>query len=161
MKAEPTIDPKLFRNILGNYATGVSVVTCRDGQDRPVGMTINSFASLSLSPPMVLWSIDKGSDQFEAFQQSQFYAVNILCDSHEQLSGRFATGGIDRFSGIEYAEGIERLPLLSDCCATLQCKIVSRHEAGDHIILIGEILDMSATGRAPLIFHGGRYRALA
>lgn len=161
MQAITTIDPKLFRSILGSYATGVAVVTCRDNQGRPAAMTINSFASLSLSPPMVLWSIDKTSDQFAAFQEAEFYAVNVLSDGHQKLSGHFATSHPDKFDGIEYTEGLAGMPLLPDCCASLQCRIVTRYEAGDHVILIGEVLDMAKADRRPLIFHNGCYGTLA
>lgn len=155
------IDPRDFRNVLGTYPTGVAIVTCRDGEGRPAALTINSFASLSLTPPLVLWSIEKTSDQFDAFAQAGHYAVNILAEGHGELSRHFATHRGDKFDGIDHYHGVEQLPLLPDCCASLQCRIVERVEAGDHIVMIGEVIEMDKGDARPLVFHQGQYRALA
>jgi flavin reductase (DIM6/NTAB) family NADH-FMN oxidoreductase RutF len=150
-----------FRKVLSSYPTGVAIVTCRDGAGQPAALTINSFASLSLTPPLVLWSIEKNSDQFDAFAQATHYAVNILAEGHGELARHFATHRGDKFDGIDHYHGIQKLPLLPDCCASLQCRIVDRVEAGDHIVMIGEVIEMDKGNASPLVFHQGQYRALA
>lgn len=155
------IDPREFRDVLGSYATGVVVITCRDSSGHGWAMTVNSFASLSLDPPLVLWSIDKACDQFAAFAEATHYAVNVLADGQQGVSNHFATPSNDKFNGIVHESGLEDLPLLPDCCASLQCRIVARHEAGDHFILIGKVLAIEKNDAAPLIFHAGQYRSLA
>ncbi|WP_188772732.1 flavin reductase family protein [Novosphingobium endophyticum] len=153
--------PQEFRAVLGNYATGVAVVSCRDRMGRSAAMTINSFASLSLNPPLVLWSIDKECDQAPFFAEATHYAINILAEGQRALSVHFATPSQDKFCGIEHEAGLEDIPLLPGCCAILQCQIVDRYEAGDHVILIGEVLDMRRTDAKPLVVHAGQYCSLA
>lgn len=155
------INPQEFRTVLGNYATGVAVVTCRDRMGRGAAMTINSFASLSLNPPLVLWSIDRACDQAPFFAEATHYAINILAEGQRALSTHFSTPSRDKFSGIEHEAGLEDIPLLPGCCATLQCRIAHRYEAGDHVILIGEVLEMHRIDAKPLVFHGGQYCSLA
>ena len=157
----PAVDQRELRNILGSYATGVAVATCRDAAGQRAAMTINSFASVSLSPPRVLWSIGETSEQFAAFCEATHYAINILSDEHRALSTHFATSSPDKFAGIDSYDGIAGLPLLPDCCALLQCKIVERVRTGDHVILIGEVLDAERADRGPLIFHRSAYHGLA
>lgn len=156
----PAIDQRELRNILGSYATGVAVATCRDAHGRRAAMTINSFATVSLSPPRVLWSIGQGSDQFAAFSEATHYAINILSEEHRALSVHFATSSLDKFAGIDCYDGIAGLPLLPGCCALLQCEIVERIRTGDHVIMIGEILDAERADLGPLIFHRSQYHAL-
>lgn len=155
------MDQRELRDILGSYATGIAVVTCRDARGKRHAMTINSFASVSLSPPRVLWSIGEESDQFAAFNEATHYAINILSADHQELSKHFATPMDDKFEGVGSHDGMFGLPLLADCCAVLQCEIVERIKTGDHNILIGEILDAEREPRQPLIFHRSQYHALA
>lgn len=155
------MDQRELRDILGSYATGIAVVTCRDARGNRHAMTINSFASVSLSPPRVLWSIGEDSDQFAAFSEATHYAINILSADHRAVSKHFATPMEDKFEGVDSHDGIFALPLLPGCCAILQCEIVERIKTGDHVIMIGEILDAEREPRQPLIFHRSQYHALA
>ena len=153
-------DPLNFRRVLGIYPTGVGVATCRDEAGRAIAMTINSFASLSLSPPLILWSIDRNSDHFGSFAQATHYAINVLSAEQKHLSVHFA-GRDGSFDGVQHSEGHERLPLLADCCAVLQCQTAARHDAGDHVIIVGKVLAMDRREAQPLVFQGGQYRTLA
>lgn len=155
-----TLDQQEFRSVLGTFATGVTVITCRNAAGHAAAMTVNSFASLSLCPPLVLWSIEKTSDQFDAFAEATHYAVNILSESQQEISNHFATPGTDKFAGIDHTSGHQDLPLLPDCCGVIECKISERYDGGDHIILIGHVLATQKTNKKPLIFHGGQYGVL-
>ena len=154
--AAQAIDPKVLRQALGAFATGVTIVTtAADGGD--VGLTANSFSSVSLSPPMVLWSLAKTSSNIEPFRQATHFAVHILAADQEALSGRFASKGIDKFAGVEVERGHGGIPLLYDCTARFECRTTFQYEGGDHVIFVGEVLDFRHSDRAPLVFHGGRY----
>jgi len=154
------LDQQEFRSVLGTFATGVTVITCRDAEGHAAAMTVNSFASLSLNPPLVLWSIEKTSDQFDAFAEATHYAVNILSESQQDISNHFATPGTDKFDGVDHMSGHQNLPLLPDCCGVIECEIVERYDGGDHIILVGRVAATQKTDKKPLIFHGGQYGAL-
>jgi 4-hydroxyphenylacetate 3-hydroxylase, reductase component len=154
------IDSKIFRNALGSFATGVAVVTALDPQDKPMGLTINSFASLSLDPPLVLWSIDQHSDLYDQFCQADHYAIHVLREDQQPLSNHFTKAGDDQFDQIDIEHGISALPLLFDYTARFQCKVVQRYEGGDHVILVGHVLDIKHSPAQPLIFHAGQYAKL-
>jgi len=150
------IDPKPLRGALGAFATGVTIVTTRhDG--RNIGLTANSFNSVSLDPPLVLWSLAKKSSNIEAFNNCDAFAVHILGADQEELSNRFATPGIDKFEGIELETGAEQVPLLLDCAARFECRTAYRYDGGDHVIFVGEVLELDHTDKAPLLFHQGKY----
>lgn len=149
-------DGRAFREALGSFTTGVTVVTTR-GEDGDVGLTANSFNSVSLDPPMVLWSLGKTASSLPAFKAAQHFAVHILSENQQELSNQFATRGIDKFSGVEVGRGPQDVPLLNDCAARFVCKTEYQYEGGDHIIFVGEVLDFSHWDRAPLLFHGGKY----
>lgn len=119
-------DSHSFRTALGTFATGVTIVTTRDSEGRPVGVTANSFNSVSLNPPMVLWSLANTSRSRAAFSASRAWAVHVLSAAQEGLSARFATRSADKFNGLELEEGYEQVPLLTGCVARLQCKTASR-----------------------------------
>ena len=155
-----SISPENFRSALGNYATGITIVTTRGVRGDPVGMTANSFASLSLDPPLVLWSVDSSAPEAEDFLAAGHYAVHILRQDQQQLSHTFSNHSIDKFADLSIEQGIENLPLLSDYSARLQCEIVNRHEEGDHVILIGQVLDIRIEDAEPLVFFNGGYRRL-
>ena len=146
-----------FRNALGSFATGVTIITTRSPEGVDVGVTANSFNSVSLDPPMVLWSLAKTSTSFDAFMAAEFFAVHILAMDQEGLSGRFARSNTDKFSGLTVERGRGSIPLLPGCAARFQCRTAYRHEGGDHIILVGEVDEFDHDGHAPLAFHGGRY----
>lgn len=155
--AMPVDKTRLFRNALGAFATGVTVVTARATDGSDVGVTANSFNSVSLDPPMILWSIGKTSTSLAAFMTAERFAVHVLAMEQESLSGRFAKTGSDKFAGLEIERGHDGVPLLRGCAARFQCRTAYRHEAGDHIIIVGEVDDFDHDGHAPLAFHSGRY----
>lgn len=157
----PFLDTRSLRDALGEFATGVAVVTAcsRDGQ--PVGVTINSFASVSLDPPLVLWSLGLQSPSMAVFEACSHYAVNILAADQVELSQRFSQSQNDKFSGIETKVGAGGTPLLPGCCAWFECRNELRYPGGDHVILVGHVENFSRQEKPPLIFHGGQYRKLA
>lgn len=159
-------DPREFRHALGCFATGVAIVTARDAQGGPVGLTINSFASVSLDPPLVLWSLSLYSPSLAAFQHCSHYAINILSADQTEYSQHFSRPGetaAGKFAGIAFDEGAGGAPLLRDCCAWFECRNETRHPGGDHLIFVGlvEVFRRAQRQRPPLLFHGGRYRHLA
>ena len=154
------ISPEKFRSALGKYATGVTIVTARGVNGDPVGMTANSFASVSLDPPLVLWCIDCSAPEAGDFMASSHYAVHVLRRDQQRLASTFSDDSIDKFAHLSIERGIEELPLLNDYAARLQCKIVNRHEEGDHVILIGQVMDVRVDSADPLLFFGGGYRRL-
>jgi len=155
------IDSRALRDVLGEFATGVAVVTTRAPDGTPVGVTINSFASVSLEPPLVLWSLGLQSPTRAAFETSSHYVVNILAADQVELSQRFSQAQTDRFAGLEFDAGNAGAPLLRGCCAWVECRNEVRYPGGDHVILVGYVERFRREPKAPLIFHGGRYRELA
>lgn len=161
MDTTPLRDPKAFRAALGSFATGVTVITTRAADGTPVGLTANSFNSVSLDPPMVLWSLAKKSLSLPVFSASSHWAVHVLAAEQEALSGRFARSGEDKFSGLEIEAGLGGVPLLSGCAARFQCRSSFQHEGGDHLIFVGEVTAFDRAERAPLVFHAGQYALAA
>lgn len=154
----PGFTPQAFRQALGAFATGVTVVTGRDANGVLVGLTANSFNSVSLSPPLVLWSLWRGAGSLPAFTRGSHYAINILAAEQKALAERFAAKDIDRFAGIAYREGAGGAPLLDGVAAVFECFNRSQYEEGDHVIFVGEVERCARReGAQPLIFHGGRY----
>lgn len=157
-----TIDPRLLRDTLGLFVTGVTIITTRGRDGEPVGLTANSFNSVSLDPPLVLWSIGHGSLSKAAFEEASHFAVHILRSDQEALSNTFAQRGLSKFSGIETGNGLGDVPILPDCAACLECSIHSRHLAGDHSIYVAQIERMRSDPQSsPLVYHGGKYASLA
>jgi flavin reductase (DIM6/NTAB) family NADH-FMN oxidoreductase RutF len=155
-----TIDPDSFRSVLGRFASGITVVTTRDG-DRDVGMTVSAFCSVSLRPPLVQVCVDHETSLHAALRQNQRYGVSILAADQEALSRRFSTAGSTRrFDGIGYRRGESGVVLLDDALAHLECRIVASHEAGDHTIFVGEVESASARGARPLLYYRGGYAQL-
>ena len=154
------IDPKQFRQALGAFTTGVTVVTTHgpDGQD--YGLTANSFNSVSIDPPMVLWSLNKNASSKAAFAEAGHFAVHVLATDQEPVSNRFAKSGADKFAGLTVARGPGNVPLLDGCSARFQCRTSYQYEGGDHIIFVGEVLAFDRFDKAPLVFHSGGYRRL-
>lgn len=150
-------DKHAFRTALGRFVTGVTIVTTRDQDGKAIGLTANSFNSVSLDPPMVLWSLALGSPNIAAFRHSRAWAVHILSADQEDLSNRFATRGIDKFDGLDIQDGPEGAPLIPGCAARFGCRSAFEYEGGDHAIFVGEVLDLSDSGLQPLVFHDGRY----
>ena len=154
-------DSRSLRDALGEFATGVAVVTTRGADGQPVGVTINSFASVSLDPPLVLWSLGLASPSRAGFESCSHYAVNILAADQVELSQRFSQPQEDRFAGLNLNVGAGGAPLLPGCSAWFECRNEARYPGGDHVILVGYVENFRRESKAPLIFHGGRYRELA
>lgn len=157
-QADEAIDPKLFRQLLGCFPTGVAVVTTCNADGSPAGLTCNSFSSVSLEPPLVLFSLRKASSLLPTFVESGSFAINILSQSQDALSGRFASSRIaDKFESVAWRRGPLGTPLVDDCLASFECSVHARHEAGDHVIFIGEVEQCShQAGHTPLLYHAGR-----
>lgn len=158
----PALDTRSLRNSLGRYATGVAVVTAVDLDGHPIGLTVNSFAAVSLEPPLVLWSLANSSKYLEAFREASHYCVNVLAAEQIDVSNRFATWPVDRFAGLAWRAGLGGAPRLDGCCAWFEVRNDVRHDGGDHLIFLGRVEDFGENPElAPLLFHGGRYRRLA
>ncbi|MEK5068362.1 flavin reductase family protein [Sporosarcina sp. FSL K6-1508] len=142
-----------FKEAMGNYPTGVTVVTAYDADKKPMGLTVNSFASVSLEPLLILWSIDKRVSTYSDFLSTEKFSVNILAEDQSDLCTLFSSRVADRFSQCDWKESDLQLPVLSNTLAVLQCKTVQQIEAGDHTILIGEVLDIQNEGKEPLLYH--------
>ena len=153
---EPELDPRAFRGALGCFATGVTVVTARDASGEPVGITANSFASVSLDPPLVLWSPARASRRFAAFAQAEDFAIHVLARDQQVVCDAFvkAQGG---FELVPWTEGPEGLPLLDGCAARFLCRREAMIDGGDHAILLGRVWSAARSDEAPLVFQGGRY----
>lgn len=151
-------DAREFRIALGTFATGVTIVTTRGEDGAPVGVTANSFNSVSLDPPMVLWSLSKSSRSLAAFTRGGEFAVHVLSALQEALSARFASRAEDKFEGLEWTESPGGAPLLAGSVARFRCRTAYQYEAGDHVIFVGEVIDYEHDPTPPaLLFHGGRY----
>jgi flavin reductase (DIM6/NTAB) family NADH-FMN oxidoreductase RutF len=156
-----TIDPDAFRSVLGRFASGITVVTTRDGDERDVGMTVSAFCSVSLKPPLVQVCVDRAASLYAALAGSTRYGVSILAADQEALSRRFATAeSTRRFDGIGYRRGESGVILLDDALAHLECKIVASHEAGDHTMFVGEVESATARNARPLLYYRGGYAQL-
>jgi len=158
---EIPFDPLAFRNALGNFATGVTIVTAKDtagtGTNQYVGTTASSFNSVSLEPPLILWSIDKKARSLAAYEQAEFFAVNVLAADQVSLSNHFARPQDDKFSGVDFTLGLGDAPLLQGCAAQFECETKYHYEGGDHIIIVGEVKRFTTSGRSGLMFHRGKY----
>jgi flavin reductase (DIM6/NTAB) family NADH-FMN oxidoreductase RutF len=152
------LDPRDLRLALGQFATGVTVVTTRAEDGRSVGVTANSFTSLSLDPPLVMWALQRDSASWPAFHLCTSFAVNVLAAGQHHLSRQFSTPADDRFTGVAFTDGPGGVPLLEGVLAHFVCRPVRQIEAGDHIVVIGEVERYETFGGEPLVFHSGRYR---
>ncbi|MCW7538500.1 flavin reductase family protein [Aquabacterium sp. A7-Y] len=156
--AAPSFSSLQFRRALGMFATGVTVVTARDVQGGLIGLTANSFNSVSLDPPLVLWSLSQRAGSMAVFSAGTHYAINILASDQMALAERFAAKNVDRFAGVSFSEGVAGAPVLAGAAAVFECFNRSRYEEGDHVIFVGEVEHCSRRDDAtPLIYHGGRY----
>ncbi len=148
-----------FRHALGRFATGVCVVTTDTGEG-PLGITANSFASVSLDPPLVLWAPARASRRFDAFAGAEHYAIHVLGADQDALSHRFSRAG-DDFSGLDWAAGPGGAPLIAGCLARFACTRVAQHDGGDHLIVVGRVTGAEYREGAPLLFSAGRYGGFA
>ena len=157
---EATFDAHDFRSALGQFVTGVTVVTTRTGDNAPVGITINSFTSVSLDPPMVLFCLDARSRYLGAFQEAGCFAVHVLGADQREWSVRFAGNG-DRWDGVGSIAWQTGAPIIEGCLAVFECTLEAVHDGGDHKILVGQVVRLaSGEDRRPLAFHLGRYTAV-
>ena len=150
-------DAHAFRDALGTFVTGVTIVTARDEQGQPFGLTANSFNSVSLDPPMVLWSLSLQSRTLPVFRDAENWAVHVLAADQQDMSDRFAQPGEDKFAGLTATDGPEGAPLIEGCAARFGCRARFEYEGGDHAIFLGEVIDFDRREAEPLIYHGGRY----
>lgn len=148
-----------FREALGQFPTGVAIVTAA-GPDKLVGMTINSFASVSLDPPLVLWSVAKATPSFAAFMAADAYAVHFLGADKRDLAMRFASRIDDKFVGLDHRPGVTGAPVLDGVEPLLECRVWARHDGGDHVILVGEVVHIRSRPHQPLLFHAGVLRPI-
>ena len=158
---EPVFDSMEFRRALGTFTTGVTVITARGADGEPVGVTANSFSSVSLEPPLVLWSLAKSANSLPVFEGAEYFTIHILAADQEDLSNRFASRGEDKFAGLAVENGLGNTPLLAGCCTRMQCKTVYQYEGGDHIIFVGEVVDLVRSDVPPLVFQAGKYAVAA
>ncbi len=150
-------DAHAFRDALGTFVTGVTIVTARDEQGQPFGLTANSFNSVSLDPPMVLWSLSLQSRTLPVFRDAENWAVHVLAADQQDMSDRFAQSGEDKFAGLTALDGPEGAPLIEGCAARFGCRARFEYEGGDHAIFLGEVVDFDRREAEPLIYHCGRY----
>jgi flavin reductase (DIM6/NTAB) family NADH-FMN oxidoreductase RutF len=160
-RAEPRAASGDLRAALGQFATGIAVVTTRGLHGRSVGLTINSFSSVSLEPPLVLWSLSQRSTSLADFTAARTIAIHVLSAGQEMLARRFAASCADRFSGLARSIGPHGVPLVEDSVARFICTPYDRHETGDHVIFVVRVEHFEALGGTPLIFHSGRFRGIA
>jgi flavin reductase (DIM6/NTAB) family NADH-FMN oxidoreductase RutF len=154
----PSFSTPDFRLALGAFATGVTVVTARDATGQRFGLTANSFNSVSLSPPLVLWSLSRSAGSMPVFARGSHYAIHILAAGQRELAERFASKDIDRFAGLPLTEGAGGVPIIDGALAVFECFNRSQYEEGDHVIFVGEVERCRRReGAQPLIYHGGRY----
>lgn len=152
---------RALRDALGEFATGVTVVTTHSSTGEPVGMTVNSFNSVSLAPPLILWSVAKEALGYSNFTAGEGFAVHILKGDQQHISNLFAGCGADKFGQVKWHADADGIPILDDCAALFRCRRVHCIAGGDHTIILGEVLHFNASGAEPLIFHRGRYRSLS
>jgi len=150
-----------FRQVLGHFATGVTVVTTTNGDGRPTGLTASAFTSVSLDPPLVLVCVDHKSQSYPALLEHRRFAVNVLTTQHEDVSRRFATSRLDKFDGVPHRIGALGLPLLDGALAQLECVTVASHVQGDHTILVGRVEHARNGPGEPLVYYRGRYGRLS
>ena len=151
------LDPRDFRSALGSYATGVTIITAVGANGKPYGLTCNSFASVSLNPPLVLWSLGMFSQALSVFQNASHFAVNILGVSQQALANKFAKSSEDKFASVEWTPGLGCAPLLADSVADFQCRAAGRYYGGDHVIFLGAVEAYSYNRKEPLLFARGGY----
>ena len=161
MSAASDVDPRAFRQALGQFATGVAVITAEGGDGQAIGMTMSSFNSVSVDPPLILFSIDRKAFSLKAMAGAKGYAVNILGRDQEHLSNKFARALDDKWAAVEHTLGHMAAPLISGALAHFECVPYAQYDGGDHVIFVGRVVKFSAyPASEPLIFFRGAYRSL-
>lgn len=151
---DPSADALAFRHALGAFGTGVTVVTA--AAPEPLGITANSFASVSLDPPLILWSPAKMSRRFNTFRAAPHFAIHVLSEDQRGIAAGFTRSG-DDFDGVEWRPSAQGVPLIAGCLARFECSFHAAHDGGDHDIIVGRVTAVTTSDGAPLIFQGGRY----
>lgn len=154
------VDPRAFRLALGCFPTGVAIVTTRDATGAPVGLTISSLNSVSLDPPLILWSLQRSSPSLPAFLDADHFGVSVLASDQGAISNRFASRIPDKFEGVRICTSAGDIPLIDGAAAHFVCRTWKHHDGGDHLIILGEVGYFAHWLRAPLVFSCGRYEAL-
>ena len=154
---EAHFSPREFRDALGQFATGVTIITARNAEGAPVGITVSSFNALSLTPPLVVWSLGLAASTLPVFEQCSHYAVHVLSSTQKPLAELFARKGADRFAQTEFYNSAQGVPLLPDCMAIFECRNLRQLREGDHEIFIGQVEHCEHHGhRTPLLYHAGQ-----
>jgi flavin reductase (DIM6/NTAB) family NADH-FMN oxidoreductase RutF len=156
-EAPDKFNRRAFRDALGHFPTGVTVITTRNAAGEPVGITVNSFNSVSLGPPLVLWSLAQYSPNLPIFQECTHYAVNVLSSDQVELSRRFGSTQEDKFEGVAWEDGLGGAPLIAGCAAHFECANQFRHYGGDHIIFVGQVERFARFDKPSLVFSRSRY----
>ena len=151
---------ELFKEVMGNYPTGVTIVTATTEEGKPIGLTVNSFASVSLDPLMVLWSIDHGVSTLDDFVNGGKFAIHILAGDQQELCRTFASKGVDRFSQCNWGFSDNGLPIIDDTFAVLVCETFKAVEAGDHTILIGNVKAIRKSDKEPMLYHRRHFASI-
>lgn len=160
--SEPKIDPLLFREVLGSYPTGVCVISALDSQGNPAGMVVGTFTSVSLDPPLVGFLPDKNSSSWPKIEQAGQFCVNVLASDQQDVCRQLASKSPDKFAQVDYALSANNLPVIADAIARIECRIHSVSDAGDHLFVLGEVLNLETTrDDDPMLFHRGRYGGFA
>ncbi len=161
MPLETKIDPRELRDVLGSFVTGVTIITTLDEDGTPHGLTANSFSSVSLDPPLVLWSQAVSAPSHPVFRNSDRFSVSILAQDQIDLSNKFARSaagpGQSKFDGVKLRKGLGGVPLIEDCAASLECRLIAVYPGGDHVVYLGQVDRIERSNRPPLGFYGGRY----
>lgn len=150
-----------LRDVYGTFVTGVTIVTTLDKQGRPFGVTANSFSSVSLDPPLVVWSQGLKAYSYPIFNGAERFVINILARNQLELSRRFSSPIEDRFAGTDTLQGIDGLPIIAGCVAFLECRKVASFPGGDHTLYLGEVENFESSNRDPLAFSRGQYEAIS
>ncbi len=159
---KPIEDPRQFRDAMGAYTTGVTIITSTNSSDEPVGFTANSFSSVSLDPPLVLFSLDKQAQCLPAFLASSSFAVNVLHEDQRALSDHFARSTGDKWAEVPYETWVTGCPILANSIASFECEYRYNYDGGDHVIFVGEVLRMERRDLdRPLLYFQGSYRTIA
>jgi flavin reductase (DIM6/NTAB) family NADH-FMN oxidoreductase RutF len=151
------IDPRDLRRALAGFPTGVTVITARAPDGQTAGVTVNSFCSVSLTPPLLLWCLSKTAPSRSVFTEASHFAIHVLAADQQHLSQRFSKPAADKFAELDFAEGLGCAPVLAGTVATFECRLAQQHDGGDHLILIGEVERYQYHDRHPLLFHAGDY----
>lgn len=157
---QPQIDTALFRKTLGSFPTGVVAATTLGDDNKPVGLTINSFSSVSLDPPLILWSIALNAPSLSAFRKRSSFIINILSEDQKALCKQLATPSDNKFKDVAWRPGYDNAPIIDNALAVIECSVYRRYEGGDHEIILGEVVNLELSDRNPLVYHRGQFTEL-